>query len=76
VSARHPSQLGHVIELAGQRGHSEGSESLRAYIGFQSLLCFRNAQQLGFQVGVGLFEQLDGFVDGDNFHACEYDDGL
>jgi hypothetical protein len=74
--ACHPSELGHVIQLAGKSCDSESCESLGAHVGLQSLPGRGNAQQLWLQIGVGFLEQLDGFVDGGDFHACQYGDGL
>jgi hypothetical protein len=74
--SRHPGELGSVIELARERGHTERSEPLGLSVGREQLPSDGCGQQLGLQFGIGLLQQLDGLIENLRFHASDHDRGV
>jgi hypothetical protein len=72
----HPRDLGGIIDLPGQHGPAERGEPLDARVFGGRFAGPVRGQQLRLEVRIGLVEQLGGFVQRFEFHACHYGEGL
>jgi hypothetical protein len=62
-----------IVDLARERRDAECGELLGAGIVLELAACGLAAQELGFEVGIGLLEKLDGLIDERTIHSCHSD---
>jgi hypothetical protein len=72
----HARKRGGIIDLSCQGRDPERDQPLSLGVARQQLPGPGHLQELGLEVRVRLLEQLDCLVDGSEFHACHYGEGL
>jgi hypothetical protein len=71
--ARHACDVRRVVDLARERRDAECGELLGARIRLEQAACGLATQELGFEVGIGLLEKLDGLIDKRITHTSDSD---